>query len=156
MSEAFEPSARILIVEDEADQRELVARILEGRGCTVRQSGSAEEAAELLEGEDFDLVLSDWKLPGEHGIWLLGMVRERRPDTAFVLATAYGSISHAVEAVRQGAVDRYLRLLRAGGSDYPMHLLARAGVDLSKPDTVRAVVSHLDGLVSRLEGELDL
>ncbi len=105
MSEAFEPSARILIVEDEADQRELVARILEGRGCTVRQSGSAEEAAELLEGEDFDLVLSDWKLPGEHGIWLLGKVRERQPGAAFVLATAYGSISHAVEAVRQGADD---------------------------------------------------
>ncbi len=105
MSEAFEPSARILIVEDEADQRELVARILEGRGYTVRQSGSAEEAAELLEGEDFDLVLSDWKLPGEHGIWLLGKVRERQPGAAFVLATAYGSISHAVEAVRQGADD---------------------------------------------------
>ena len=56
--------------------------------------------------------------------------------------------------VRQKAVQRYLDLLRAGGSDYPMNLLARAGVDLSKPDTVRAVVEQLDGLVTRLEAEL--
>ncbi len=56
--------------------------------------------------------------------------------------------------VRQAAVDRYLTLLRAGGSDYPMDLLARAGVDLSQPDTVRAVVAQLDALVTRLESEL--
>jgi oligoendopeptidase F len=57
-------------------------------------------------------------------------------------------------AVRAAAVDRYLDLLRAGGSDYPMNLLARAGVDLSQPDSVRAVVQQLDGLVDRLEREL--
>jgi oligoendopeptidase F len=56
--------------------------------------------------------------------------------------------------VRQAAVDRYLTLLRAGGSDYPMNLLARAGVDLSQPDTVRAVSRQLDDLVTRLEEEL--
>ena len=54
----------------------------------------------------------------------------------------------------RAAVDRYLELLRAGGSDYPMNLLARAGVDLSQPDTVRAVSTQLDDLVTRLEAEL--
>jgi oligoendopeptidase F len=57
-------------------------------------------------------------------------------------------------ATRRGAVDRYLNLLRAGGSDYPMNLLAQAGVDLSQPDTVRAVATQLDDLVTRLESEL--
>jgi oligoendopeptidase F len=52
------------------------------------------------------------------------------------------------------ARDRFLNLLRAGGSDYPMELLRTAGVDLSQPDTVRAVVDQLDDLVSRLEKEL--
>jgi len=56
--------------------------------------------------------------------------------------------------VRAAAVERYLDLLRAGGSDHPMKLLARAGVDLSQPDTVRAVVQQLDRLVDRLEREL--
>jgi oligoendopeptidase F len=57
-------------------------------------------------------------------------------------------------ATRRSAIDRYLDLLRAGGSDYPMDLLARAGVDLSEPETVRAVVAQLDDLVTRLEREL--
>jgi len=54
-------------------------------------------------------------------------------------------------SVRAGGVERYLSLLRAGGSDYPMRLLSRAGIDLSRPDTVRAVSSELDMLVGRLE-----
>ena len=54
-------------------------------------------------------------------------------------------------AVRAGGVDRYLSLLRAGGSDYPMRLLSRAGIDLSRPDTVLAVSSELEMLVNRLE-----
>jgi oligoendopeptidase F len=56
---------------------------------------------------------------------------------------------------RDEAVNRYLNLLKAGGSDYPMKLLARAGVDLSQPDTVRAVSAELDALVARLEQELE-
>ena len=55
---------------------------------------------------------------------------------------------------RATARDRYLTLLKAGGSDHPMELLRRAGVDLGQPETVRAVVDQLDGLVARLEKEL--
>jgi len=58
-------------------------------------------------------------------------------------------------AVKADAVDRYLSLLRAGGSDYPMTLLARAGIDLSRPETVRAVSAELGMLVGRLEAELE-
>jgi oligoendopeptidase F len=46
--------------------------------------------------------------------------------------------------------------LRAGGSDYPMKLLSRAGVDLSRPDTVRSVATELDMLVGRLEEALSM
>jgi oligoendopeptidase F len=57
-------------------------------------------------------------------------------------------------ATREGAVSRYLSLLEAGGSDYPVTLLQKAGVDLTKPDTVRAVSAELDQLVTKLEREL--
>jgi oligoendopeptidase F len=57
-------------------------------------------------------------------------------------------------AVADDGVARYLSLLRAGGSDFPMRLLKQAGVDLSQPDTVRAVTVQLDSLVGRLEAEL--
>jgi oligoendopeptidase F len=54
-------------------------------------------------------------------------------------------------AEQQQATERYLRLLKSGGSDHPMTLLKSAGVDLSQPETVRAVVDQLDTLVSELE-----
>jgi oligoendopeptidase F len=55
---------------------------------------------------------------------------------------------------RAAAIERYLTLLKSGGSDHPMTLLQRAGVDLSRPEPVRAVVDQLALLVARLEGEL--
>ncbi|HEX3645429.1 MAG TPA: oligoendopeptidase F [Vicinamibacterales bacterium] len=58
------------------------------------------------------------------------------------------------EAERAAAIDRYLTLLKAGGSDHPMPLLQRAGVDLGKPETVRAVVAQLDRLVTQLENAI--
>ena len=83
------------------------------------------------------------------------------PYYVYQYATCFAStaklmneVQSADPAVRDAAVGRYLELLRAGGSDHPMKLLARAGVDLSQPDTVRAVVQQLDGLVDRLEREL--
>jgi oligoendopeptidase F len=60
-------------------------------------------------------------------------------------------ITHGPEAGRAAAVDRYLTLLKSGGSDHPMALLQRAGVDLSKPETVRAMIDQLDVLVTELE-----
>jgi oligoendopeptidase F len=55
------------------------------------------------------------------------------------------------EGDRAAAINRYLTLLKSGGSDHPMTLLLRAGVDLSQPETVRAVVDQLDGFVTKLE-----
>jgi oligoendopeptidase F len=60
-------------------------------------------------------------------------------------------VGSADPARRAEGVRRYLDLLRAGGSDHPMTLLTRAGVDLSEPTAIRALVARLDTLVSRLE-----
>ena len=64
-------------------------------------------------------------------------------------------MSNGTEASRAAARERYLELLASGGSDHPMALLKRAGVDLSEPSTIRAVVEQLDSLVARLEKEID-
>jgi oligoendopeptidase F len=58
------------------------------------------------------------------------------------------------EADRHAAIDRYLALLRSGGSDHPMAQLQSAGIDLSRPEPVRAVVEQLDALVSEMERAL--
>jgi oligoendopeptidase F len=54
---------------------------------------------------------------------------------------------------RAGATSRYLTLLKSGGNDHPMEQLRKAGVDLSKRETVQAVIDQMDELVTRLENE---
>jgi oligoendopeptidase F len=83
------------------------------------------------------------------------------PYYVYQYATCFASTARLMQdlrsadaGVRSDAVERYLGLLRAGGSDYPMNLLARAGINLSQPETVGAVASELDALVSQLEAEL--
>ena len=83
------------------------------------------------------------------------------PYYVYQYATCFASTAKLMEeigsrdaAVRHAAVGRYLDLLRSGGSDHPMSLLKRAGVDLSRPETVRAVSAQLNDLVDKLEREL--
>jgi oligoendopeptidase F len=83
------------------------------------------------------------------------------PYYVYQYATCYASsaqlmkqLTSGSEDARADAIQRYLRLLESGGSDHPMPLLQRAGVDLSRPETVRAVVDQIDGLVTRLEAAI--
>ena len=64
-------------------------------------------------------------------------------------------LSEGSEAERAEALKSYLTLLRAGGNDHPMEQLRKAGVDLSQPETVQAVIEQLDTLVAQLEVELE-
>jgi oligoendopeptidase F len=84
------------------------------------------------------------------------------PYYVYQYATCFASTARLMRDIgssdlarRAEAIDRYIALLSAGGSDHPMALLAKAGVDLSQPEPVRAVVEQLSGLVDRLEAELD-
>src|SRR6478735_11185304 len=83
------------------------------------------------------------------------------PYYVYQYATCFASAAKIAKQIMGGgkesdaARDRFLNLLRSGGSDYPMELLRTAGVDLSQPDTVQAVVEQLDDLVTRLEKELE-
>jgi oligoendopeptidase F len=83
------------------------------------------------------------------------------PYYVYQYATCFASAARIAQEIMNGgagaaaARERYLTLLRSGGNDYPMEQLRKAGVDLSQPDTVRAVVDQLDGLVGRLERELE-
>jgi oligoendopeptidase F len=83
------------------------------------------------------------------------------PYYVYQYATCFASAAQLTKEImegpefeRAGARARYLELLRSGGNDYPMEQLKKAGVDLSKPDTVGAMVKQMDELVTRLETEL--
>lgn len=100
----------ILVVEDEAQQRELICDILSGEGYHISDCGSVEEAILAIKNKAPDLVFSDWKLGELSGMDLLNYVRREQTqntlgEMGFIIATAYGTISHAVDAIRAGADD---------------------------------------------------
>lgn len=95
----------VLLVEDEAAQRQLIAEILGREGFEIREAGTVNDALRAIEEEVPDLILCDWRMPGRDGGELLDEVRQRALGCAFIVMTAYGSIAHAVDAIRRGADD---------------------------------------------------
>lgn len=96
---------RILIVEDEELMRELLTKILADENYRIYQASSGEEALKLLQDQAFDLVLTDLRLKGMHGLQLLTEVRTLDPEIVVIVMTAYASVETAVEAMRKGAYD---------------------------------------------------
>jgi len=98
---------RILVVDDEKIKRVTLADDLVGEGHEVVTAADGQQAADLLDREVFDLVISDLKMPRLDGVELLKRLKAN-PDTeeiAVILMTAYGSIPVAVEAMKLGAFD---------------------------------------------------
>jgi len=95
----------ILVVEDDQQQRLLIESILQGESFTVFSAASVEEAIVLLKQQPIEVIFSDWKLGQLSGIDLLKFVRKNQPALGFIIATAYGTITHAVEAMNAGADD---------------------------------------------------
>jgi DNA-binding NtrC family response regulator len=97
---------RILVVDDEKFQRDIIKTILSREsGYQVQTAGNLTDAGNLLEEDDFDVVLTDLKLKNEDGLDLLKHIKESGRDCAVIIMTAHGSIASAVEAMRQGAYD---------------------------------------------------
>ncbi len=97
--------SKVLIIEDDNRMREALGQIMSREGYFVETAASGEEAMRLFKEGYYDLVISDLKLPGIDGIEVLKAIREFRPQTAFIVITAYATIDSAVEAMKQGAED---------------------------------------------------
>jgi CheY-like chemotaxis protein len=81
----------VLLVEDEARQRELIAEILGREGHEIREAGTVDEALQAIAEEVPDLILCDWRMPGRDGGELLDEVRGRALGCAFIVMTAGSS-----------------------------------------------------------------
>ena len=102
---------RVLVVDDEAAMREILAQRLESWGYQVLLAPDAETAGAMAEGEDPQVVISDVVLPGTTGIELLPRLKAGRPERPVILITAHGSIDDAVEAMKRGALDFHTKPL---------------------------------------------
>jgi DNA-binding NtrC family response regulator len=96
---------RILITEDDATFRSFLNTILRGEGYAVREAECGEKALELLRRENFDLVISDLKMPGMSGLDLYRQLRSENAAPPFILLTAFGTIEEAVSAMKEGVAD---------------------------------------------------
>jgi len=99
---------RLLVVDDDTVFREELATLLSDWGHQVESVNSAAKALEALEIAEFDVVLSDVRMPRMNGIELLRQIRERWPRVYVVMITGYATVETAVEAMKLGAFD-YLR-----------------------------------------------
>jgi DNA-binding NtrC family response regulator len=96
---------RILIVDDEPFNLDLLEQELAERGYRVERARDGEEALKKLETVPVDLVFLDYMMPGMNGIEVLKEIRRREVDAPVVMITAHGTIERAVEAMKEGAYD---------------------------------------------------
>jgi DNA-binding NtrC family response regulator len=94
---------KVLVVDDEVDMLTLLRNYLTREGYEVHTAPSAETALQVLENQDFDVVLTDLRMRGIDGLELVREIHTTRPDTQVVLMTAFGGIETAVEAIKAGA-----------------------------------------------------
>ena len=100
---------KILVVDDNPDNLELTAHLLDTVGVEYATTTSSLEALVMMEKELFQLVLSDLMMPHMDGIQLLQKIKESWPETEVIIVTAHGSIKSAVDAIKKGAYSYILK-----------------------------------------------
>jgi two-component system response regulator PilR (NtrC family) len=96
---------RILVVDDERSMRDFLKILLVKEGYDVITARDGDEALEMLTGKEYDVVISDIRMPGLSGLELLGEIKEQDPDLPVIMITAFASPNDAVEAMKLGAYD---------------------------------------------------
>ena len=95
----------VLVVDDEPKLCDLLSSALGQNGIQVFTAGNGLHALKVLEQEDIDLVISDWRMPGMDGPALLAEIKTRYPQVPVIVMTAYSTVKNAVQSMRNGAYD---------------------------------------------------
>jgi len=117
-------SGRILVVDDEKDMLVLLKRIIsEKTPHEVTVTDDPLGVRNLLKKDDYDVVITDLKMPKLDGIQVLDTVKQNEPNTAVIIMTAYGTIESAIEATRRGAFDYITKPFR---KERVLHVIEQA------------------------------
>ncbi|HYP16439.1 MAG TPA: sigma-54 dependent transcriptional regulator, partial [Opitutus sp.] len=136
MSEAAKP-ATILVIDDDAEIRYSLSRVLSSRGYQVSEAGSGEQGvAAVKKGPAPDLVLLDVRMGGMGGIEALQLIRSANPRQLVILMTAFGTAQTAIEAMKYGAFDYMMKPFD------PQKVLALAEAALKTRADLRAVSDY--------------
>jgi two-component system nitrogen regulation response regulator GlnG len=124
-----EPAAAVWIVDDDRSIRWVLEKALSREGIPFRSFASAQEAAQALQHDQPQVLVSDIRMPGETGLELLASIKARHPRLPVIIMTAYSDLDSAVSAFRGGAfeylpkpfdVDHAVALIRRASADVPM------------------------------------
>jgi two-component system response regulator HydG len=99
------PTVKVLIVEDDFENRAAIARVLVGAGYKTVDTENAEQALDRITKKNVDILISDLRLPGMDGVELLKQTKTTSPKIEVILMTGYGTVEIAVEALKEGAYD---------------------------------------------------
>jgi two-component system alkaline phosphatase synthesis response regulator PhoP len=99
----------VLVVDDEGPNRYSVSKTLQRVGYVVHEAANGEEALEMVSSQEYDVVLTDIRMPGIDGVELLRRIKENSTDSIVILMTGYASLGTAVEALRLGAHDYLIK-----------------------------------------------
>src|SRR5512135_3248424 len=152
-------TGRILVVDDEANLRHTVARVLQRAGFEVTTAASGKEGLTLLSQQAFDLIYMDIRMPDMSGLETLQAISATYPKLPVILFTGQPDLNSAVSALRQGALDYLQKPLK------PELIIERAKTVLSNLERERrkkelqAQIKTLQAQLRNLEetsGELNL
>jgi len=107
MGKTFNRQFKLLVVDDNVNTLEIIKRNLTDEGYNVLISSSVQDAMAVLETNDIDLVITDFKMPKTSGLDMVKHIKENFKDIKIMMITGYPSIEGAVEAVKKGA-EEYL------------------------------------------------
>jgi DNA-binding NtrC family response regulator len=131
----------ILIVDDDKLIRSFILTILKEDGHRVEEAGTGRDGLEKLRGGDFDLVITDLRMPDISGIDVLREGKNIRPDTRWIIITAYGSIGNAVEAMKVGASDYLTKPF--GSPDELRHVVRRVLKEAEQEQRISLMTEEL-------------
>jgi two-component system nitrogen regulation response regulator NtrX len=143
-------AGEILVVDDEADIREIVAGILDDEGYRTRTAKNADEALEAIETRRPNLVFLDIWMQGSRldGLQLLDIVKERHPDVPVVMISGHGNIETAVSAIKRGAYDYIEKPFKADR----LVLVAERAIETSRLKRQVRELTQLSGHAAQLIG----
>jgi len=141
-----QPKAHILVVDDEPNIAEVVRSTLISSGYEVEATSKPTDAEELLDQQEFDLVLTDLKMDPVDGLEILRRTKEKDPHVPVIIVTAFATVETAIEAMKAGAFDYILKPFK----------LSELKIVVRKALEYRATLVENDQLKEMLKTKYDL
>ncbi|MDX1436725.1 MAG: response regulator transcription factor [Anaerolineales bacterium] len=138
----------ILVVDDEEAARQSLADILRLEGYQVKTAANGEAAVKSLEGDEFDLMLLDLKMPGMSGLDVMTVANEEAPETQIILLTAHGSMDSAIKALRRGANDY---LLKPAAPKDILTSVSKAMEERSETERRKRLIGQIESSIQQLK-----